>query len=600
MNSKQHTYDLIRRLKQQPRHGNMLDELNDMTNSAGNFLSTIKNAVGGAVDLFADVSKAYLAMAKDIDKTIASRIGIGKAIELNQALADTYKGLVEPALYFEKRLSVLNKGMGITSKAASNLATALTNNSRAVNETNKAFIPTNEQLLQYSVNIKKMLPTLNQVNVANNAQFKGLQDVQHIMTQNVGLSEDAANSYAQYAAQGDHNAASQLRFTKAFAESLDPHGTIGAFKMITEDIAAAGATTQLQYGRIPGSLERAVMKAKKFGFTLQQVTAVGEKMLDIESSTGDELEYQLLTGRRLVDINGKSLTQKFREAAVTGNAVKSAEALNQIVEQEGKTLEGNLFARKQMSQLLGIDEQQLASAIQKKKILDKMSSKGVVLDIDDEGALAKAAGELARSGDLNESELEEFQKATDTRTTDDILNQQLVLMQEQLMATYLTNANSEEIRNAILDGAKKAQLKNMADMKAEDLKALGSAYATMYTAVQGVTTVKNFATGLMSGAKPASPAVPASGGAPSRAPGGDVVSMPGRTTTLVGDYGEIFLDPRDAVAAGPPAAIAGLMSGNSSGNNADIVRAIADLKNTLVTVMLSRPAEGLNPPPAWA
>lgn len=608
MNSKHHTYDLIRRLKQQPRQGvSVLDELGDMADGAGDFLKTIKDAFGGAVELFKEVASSYLAMATSIDGTIAKGIGIGKAIELNEALADTYKGLVGPALIFEKRLSVLNKGMGVTSAAASKLATALKNNAIQTSNVNKAYIPTNEQLLQYAVNIKKMLPTLNQVNVASNEQYKGLQNVQHIMTQNVGLSEDAANSYAQYAAQGDHNAASQLRFTKAFAESIDPDGTIGAFSMITEEIAAAGSTIQLQYGRIPGSLERAVIKAKKFGFTLAQAAAVGEKMLDIESSTGDELEYQLLTGRRLVDTNGQSLTQKFREAAVTGNAVKSAEALNSIIEQEGETLEGNLFARKQMSQLLGIDEQQISSAIQKKKILDKMASKGVVLDIDDEGALAKAAKSLQEAGDLSQTELEAFQKATDTRTTDDILDQQLVLMQEQLMATYLTNADNEKTRAAILDGAKEAKMNKLTDET--QIKALGEAYATMYAATAGVSTVKNFATGLTTGGKPATTAT---GGKPATTAakptntggnssgGGDVVSMPGRTTTLVGDYGEIFLDPRDAVAAGPPAAIAELMSGKSSGNNADIVRAIADLKNTLVTTMLSKPAEGLNPPPKWS
>ena len=180
-------------------------------------------------------------------------------------------------------------------------------------------------------------------------------------------------------------------------------------------------------------------------------------------------------------------------------------------------------------------------------------------------------------------------------------------MQEQLMATYLTNADNEKTRAAILDGAKEAKMNKLTDET--QIKALGEAYATMYAATAGVSTVKNFATGLTTGGKPATTAT---GGKPATTAakptntggnssgGGDVVSMPGRTTTLVGDYGEIFLDPRDAVAAGPPAAIAELMSGKSSGNNADIVRAIADLKNTLVTTMLSKPAEGLNPPPKWS
>lgn len=590
----QNTYDLIKRLKRQPRHGaDMIDELNDMAGGVGDFMATIQNAFSGAVDLFKDVSKAYLKMATSIDNTIIKQgIGIGKAIELNEALADTYKGLVAPALVFEKRLSVLNKSMGITSAAASKVATALKANARQVNATNKALIPTNEQLLQYTANMQKLIPTVDQSKVATNKFYKGMQDVQHIMTQNVGLTEDQANAYTLYAAQSDHNAASQLRAAKAIAAAVDPDGTVGAFKMITQEVADAGSTIQLQYGRIPGSLENAVLKAKKFGFTLSQVTAVGEKLLDIESSTGDELEYQLLTGRRLVTQQGKSLTNMFREAALQGDATKSADALNQIIEQEGDTLRNNLFARKQMASLLGIEEQQIASALQKKKILEKATAAGITVDIDDNGAMARAAAELQKQGDLSEKELEEFQKATDTRTTEDILEQQLTLQREQLMATYLVNADNEATRNKILAQANDIKMQGFTDLDA--MEGLGAAFATMYTATQGVSTVKNFATGLGSQPKaaPAGPAAnkPAAGG-------GDVVSMPGSTHTLVGDYGEIFLDPRDAVAAGPPAAIAGLASGGS--NNSDVVQELKSLKMAILLAINSKPAEGLNNTASW-
>ena len=44
---------------------------------------------------------------------------------------------------------------------------------------------------------------------------------------------------------------------------------------------------------------------------------------------------------------------------------KQAETLEEIVQSQGEVLEKNLFARKQLAKTMGIEEKQLASAIQK-------------------------------------------------------------------------------------------------------------------------------------------------------------------------------------------------------------------------------------------
>ena len=146
------------------------------------------------------------------------------------------------------------------------------------------------------------------------------------------------------------------------------------YKMITEGIAEAGADIQLQYGRLPGSLEQATIKASRLGLKLEDLAGAGESLLDIESSIGKELEYQLLTGRQLTNDQNQSLTNLYREATLRGDANEQANILNDIVAKEGKTLENNLFARKQMADLLGLQEQQLAGAIQKQKLLDSLGA----------------------------------------------------------------------------------------------------------------------------------------------------------------------------------------------------------------------------------
>jgi hypothetical protein len=268
---------------------------------------------------------------------------------------------------------------------------------------------------------------------------------------------------------------------------------------------------------------------------------------------------------------------------------KSADALNTIIEQEGETLTKNVLARKQMAKTLGMDEKALAAALQKKKILDAMSDEGITVDIDDEGAMKKAAFELQKKGKLSERELEEFQKATDQRTTEAILDQQLSLMQEQLMATYLTNANTEETRKQILEGAVAARGTDLTSMSPRDFRDLGNVFGTIFAGKAGVNTVMDFAGDIKSG----NIATGKTG------KGGDVVSMPGSTHTLVGDYGELVLDPRDAVVAGPETAIKSMLSGGNRADMSPVVEEIKQLNKNIITLMTAAKAEGVNSDPSW-
>jgi hypothetical protein len=549
----------------------MADDPLDM---AKQLFDTLAKAGKGTINVIKDAAEAYTDLATTITSQgeIAEKIGIGKLIYLQEQLQETYVNMVKPALYFENRLKSLNKNFGITSKAANIL------NASLAKQANEYGIST-EQVIRYASNLKKLYPTLKQNEAANNASYQGLQQVQHVLTQNLQLSDEQANAYSLYAQQNGQNAAEALKVAKLVTKSATgiadiSKDTTGTFKMITEEIANAGSVIQLQYGKIPGRLEAAVLKAKKFGFTLQQVTSIGDKMLDIESSTSDELEYQLLTGRRLVDQDQKSLTQKFREAALTGNAVKQGEALNQIIEQEGDTLEKNLFARKQMAKLLGIQEQELAAALQKKKILEKAESAGITVDIDDQGSLEEAAQQLVKTGKMTKDEFEQFQKDIDTRTTEDILKQQLDVQKEALMMTYLTNENiSDQVRQSVLKGAMGIEGYDEAIRQGQDLSGIAAAFMIQQAGRSALSTAQGFSQGQAKDA-------------------GDVVSMPGSVRTLTSEYGEIFnLDRRDAVLAGPAGA---LLSGMGSGNNKDVVAAIQHLERVIVTAMLTRPEEGIN------
>jgi hypothetical protein len=400
-----------------------LDELNDFITGGGDVAGVLADVATKSLKVNAALIDMRMGVV-DLNR------GLGKLNSINENIGKSFTDVAKKATFLEQRNSGLNKSFGITSKAAFTLSTDL-------QKTAGNLGISGVQAMKYAGSLKKLLPTMHQHNKSNNDTYQGLQMVQHAMQAGMGLSEEQANAYTQYAGAAADNASQMMAVAQKVADTVDPSGTMGAMKMITQGIADAGSVIQLQYGRLPGTLEMAVVKASKLGFELEDLKGTADNLLDIESSIGQELEYQLLSGHRLVDEQGNSLTNLYRQAALQGDMSKQADIMNKIIQDEGETLENNMFARKQMADMLGIQEEQLASAIQKQKILEKAGEAGIVINTGADEEIRKAAEELVEKGIMKKDEFETFMKASDTRTTNDILDQLVEVATEQKIYSQL-------------------------------------------------------------------------------------------------------------------------------------------------------------------
>jgi hypothetical protein len=451
----------------------------DWFNDIGGFLNAIVGTGADAVsilgDLIASMAKAADTVTSFSNSNQFMLVGLEKQVALNRELSKAYKDLVKNTLFLEQRNKQINKSFGVGVKQAAQLSQKF---QQVATDLGIAGV----QTAKYGGSIKKMLPTLNQITSAGKDFYTGMQQTQHILQTNIKLTEDQANAYTQYAMQNGENAGQMMKATQALVNHLDPDGTMGYFKMITEEIAETSNEVQLQYGKIPGNLEMAVLKAKKLGFSLEDLASTGNDLLEIESSIGNELEYQLLSGHRLVDNQGNSLTNLYREATIRGDMNQQADIMNKILEDEGDVLENNMFARKQMAQMLGMEEQQLASALQKKKILEKASAAGVKINLDGEGAMNEAAKAL-EAGAITQDEFDALKDATDTRTTDEILDQILKVNEEQNMIGILSYKQMEAIassQGSVLAGGK-AMGGSFLNLDEDQLTTLGTALQSSRT-----------------------------------------------------------------------------------------------------------------------
>lgn len=404
---------LIRHLKLKPKQG-IFDLAAKIVQSAGSLAGSLKAADDSAVQALR---------------------GFDKLRGMNEELAQSLIDVTAQSLKLENSNKDLNASFGITSIAAAKLSMNYAKLAQGLGISH-------DNAKKYGTSLKSIVPTLNQNNKMGDAYYQGLIAVQKVMTTNLGLTADQAEEYTYYATQQGKNAASALLSTQAISNALDPSGDMGYFKIASAGVAKAGSTIQLQYGKLSGNLELAVLKAHSLGLEVKHLAQMGAHLLDIESSIGDELEYQLLSGHRLTDASGKSLTNAYRTATMQRDANGQADIMNKILEDEGTVLENNLFARQQMAKLMGIEEGELSRALQKKKLLKDSGAEQLFKFKGDElRQQAEAAGLTAKA-------VNELIKMEDNRTTDEIMRDELDISQESLLANYLQVKQLDLIRQA--------------------------------------------------------------------------------------------------------------------------------------------------------
>ena len=403
-------HHIIQRLKQLPRLG---------AASPGDF-DSLKKAMDG-------VAASGKGLVNENSMLLT---GAGMLTNAMQKLAGEYKKAADQVSWLEDRNKDLAETFGMSITEATRLGGVLDANA-------KNFKIGGERLRQYTQNLKGLIGGFATVNdlISNNSKYgPQLMQTQKILQANLKLTGAQANKYEQYAAGVGKSSAETLIAQKAIADKIQAAtGMTGVFSDIVGEVANLSEDLQIQYGKIPGQLELGILKAKALGFEMQDLQQAADNLLDIESSIGQELEYQLLSGRRLTDESGKSLTNAYREATLQGDASKQADALNTILEQEGDTLKNNLFARKQMSELLGTDEASLARALQKKELLNKIGGEAL-FNLSGEELFTAAKGLGASAEDL-----EKLAESEDKRTTDEKMADALDIMTSQGIAVMIKN-----------------------------------------------------------------------------------------------------------------------------------------------------------------
>lgn len=397
-------------------------------------------------------------IGKITDSNTQLSMGLGKVIGIQEQYAAGIVSLVKNITFLEERNKALNKSYGISSVTAAKYAQQL--RTLAVSTAIGA-----DKLMTYADNLKGLTSGMLFAKDASTGFRKNLLLTQQFLQNNLGVTAAAAEGYEYYASTIADSGAEAATVHEQLSKVLASATGMDALQLqrdLTQDIGNLTADLQMRYSRIPGSIELAVLKSRALGTSLEALNNAGENLLNIESSIGSELEYQLLSGKRLLTQDNKSLTNAYRMATIQGDANKQAELMDHLLKTQGDILEKNLFARKKAAELMGTDEATLARMLQKQKIMSELGVEKLMrLNQNDIGAVV---AQLRKDG-VDESKIQELIKSTDTRTTAEVANDYLKSIDEKIIAgsgvdvgltskTALAGAKSfEEIMKTFSDPA---------------------------------------------------------------------------------------------------------------------------------------------------
>lgn len=422
-------YLLIKHLKTQSRHGmaaGFLDKFNDGLNTLTN--SGAQKFIKELNDDFDEFQKTLMTTSTyigDATAVLTANVseyeklsnGVGRALTLQNSYNKAVLAQIQSATYLETVNSKLNKSFGMSSARAYDFSKRLRDIGIGFSANAGAMSRGDADLMKYAGSLKNLTGGMIASSKATKANQQELITGQSFLQDNIGLSETAAQSFELYAVGLGKSGIEASIGISAMAEALAGTTGLDATQLtsdILEGVAGLSSDIQAQYSRMPGNLELAVLKARALGTSMEKLSSVGTTLLNIESSIGSELEYQQLTGRRLLTDQGKSLTNEYRMATVRGDGAKQAALMAEFVQKEGDSLKNNMFARKKAAELFGVQESELLSMVNQRKLLAKYDMEDILKmsDVSEAEIIKKMEAKGAEAKDI-----EELFKLRDTRTT---------------------------------------------------------------------------------------------------------------------------------------------------------------------------------------
>jgi hypothetical protein len=215
-----------------------------------------------------------------------------------------------------------------------------------------------------NVNTANLVEAFGQLSQAIGLSYEFTADqleTQIKLTKQVGLAADEAAQVQRFAVlNGKTSEETYKSFVRGLAATRNQLRVGIDFKATLAEALKVSGQLAANLGNNPEMIARAVVTAKAFGMTLDQVAKSGDSLLSFESSISNELQAELLTGKELN-------LERARAAALAGDQITLAEELAKNMGTAAEFTKMNRLQQNALAQSVGMTADELANTLRKRE-----------------------------------------------------------------------------------------------------------------------------------------------------------------------------------------------------------------------------------------
>jgi hypothetical protein len=215
-----------------------------------------------------------------------------------------------------------------------------------------------------NVNTTNLVEAFGQLSQATGLSYEFTADqleTQIKLTKQVGLTAEEAAQIQRFAVlNGKTSEETYKSFVKGLTATRNQLKVGINFKAALAEAANVSGQLAANLGNNPEMIARAVVTAKAFGMTLDQVAKSGDSLLSFESSISNELQAELLTGKELN-------LERARAAALAGDQITLAEELAKNMGTAAEFTRMNRLQQNALAQSVGMTTDELANTLRKRE-----------------------------------------------------------------------------------------------------------------------------------------------------------------------------------------------------------------------------------------
>ena len=292
--------------------------------------------------------------------------------------------LVTSGLKYDEQVSRFQRDMGISVSEARKLRVEM---SKMDAQTEHMALNTKD-FIDSTINLQKQFGSVGTI------IRKDIVEEMANLAKTTNLSAESQGSYAGYALRSG-KAARTVTYEARQAVQLQQKekGLLLDINRILDEAGKVRGQISAQLEGDVTKISAAIALAEQYGMTLEQVAASGKALLNFETSIGDELKAELLTGKQLN-------LEKARLAALTGDYETLTREINKNVGDFGDFTKMNVLQQEALAASVGMTADGLSDVLLKGENIEELAQEARLMGDED---LAKSLEKRAAQDKFNDA-----------------------------------------------------------------------------------------------------------------------------------------------------------------------------------------------------